>query len=494
MTISANRTAGLGNLGALPLLFRESNRLGPPSFQTTPEYPLTEVITGDINLMDPNLQVPYADSWTIGLQRTVGRNMAVEIRYVGTRSRDLWETVNFNELNVFDNGFVGEFRAAQANLQANVAAGLASQGFRYRGPGTGTVPLPTIFGYFQGAGDPNDPAAYTSANFRTNNTFLTPLAMFNPNPFGFANSLNGNAGFRGNANAAGIPRNYFVANPDLLGGVDMTRNVGRSDYNALQLELRRRLSQRLQFNASYAFGKQLVHSWETHRRDVFMIRDAGNPGDISHVFKLNAVYDLPFGQGRRFGGNVGGLMHRLIGEWSLSLVSRVQSGQLVDLGNVRVVGMSMGEVQDLFKLRVDHAGQKVWMLPQDVIDNTIKAFSASATSPTGYGAVPTGRYFAPANGPDCIEIDNGDDYGDCGVRSLVVSGPMLQQHDISIAKRIRLVGRTNFEFRLEMLNAFNNHNFTPVGGIGNDIDDYEVTGLTGTNTSRIIQLVSRLNW
>jgi len=60
-------------------------------------------------------------------------------------------------------------------------------------------------------------------------------------------------------------------------------------------------------------------------------------------------------------------------------------------------------------------------------------------------------------------------------------------------KGIRLVGRTNFEFRLEMLNAFNNHTFTPVG-IGNDIDDYEVTGLTGTNTSRIIQLVSRLNW
>lgn len=71
---------------------------------------------------------------------------------------------------------------------------------------------------------------------------------------------------------------------------------------------------------------------------------------------------------------------------------------------------------------------------------------------------------------------------------------MLQQHDISIAKRVRLVGRTKFEFRLEMLNAFNNHNFTPVGGLGNDIDDYEVTGLTGTNTARIIQLVSRFNW
>ena len=56
------------------------------------------------------------------------------------------------------------------------------------------------------------------------------------------------------------------------------------------------------------------------------------------------------------------------------------------------------------------------MLPQDVIDDTIKAFSVSATSPTGYGALgaPSGRYFAPANGPDCIETIS-NDYGDCGV-------------------------------------------------------------------------------
>jgi hypothetical protein len=227
-----------------------------------------------------------------------------------------------------------------------------------------------------------------------------------------------------------------------------------------------------------------------------MVRDAGDPGDITHVFKLNAVYDLPFGQGRRFGGNVGGLMNRLIGDWSLSLVSRVQSGRLVDLGNVRVVGMSHDEVADIFKLRIDDAGQKIWMLPQDVIDNTIKAFSVSATSPTGYGAggPPTGRYFAPANGPDCIEIDDGAQYGDCAARSLVVTGPMFQQHDFSIGKRVSVVGRTNFEFRLEMLNAFNNHNFIPVAGIGATPGNYEVTGLTGTNTSRIIQLVSRFNW
>ena len=184
------------------------------------------------------------------------------------------------------------------------------------------------------------------------------------------------------------------------------------------------------------------------------------------------------------------------------MVSRVQSGRLVDLGNVRLVGMTADDVQGFFKLRFDDAGKKVWMLPQDVIDNTIRAFNVSATSPTGYasGGPPTGRYFAPANGPDCIEIDNGADFGDCGTRSLVVTGPMFQMHDFSVAKRVTVVGRTNVEFRFEMLNVFNNANFVPTGergtnnSLGSTLNNYEVTGLTGANTARVIQLVTRFNW
>jgi hypothetical protein len=499
VTISATRNANLGNLqlgGPLPVLFRETARLGPPPFPSTPQYPLTDDITQDVNLMDPDLQVPYADSWTAGIQRSLGGNMALEVRYVGTRSRDNWQVLNYNEINIFDNGFINEFRAAQANLRANVAAGLAAQGFRYRGPGTGTVPLPTMFAFFQGAGDPTNSALYTSTNWTTNNTFLTPLATYNPNPFTFAQNLYNVAGQRTNATAAGVPAIFFLANPDLQAGANMTTNVSSSDYNALQVELRRRLSQGLQFQASYALGNMQISEWRTHRRDSFMIRDAGDPGDITHVFKINAVYDLPFGQGRRFGGNVNGTMDRIIGGWSVSLVSRIQSGRLIDFGNVRLVGMTPDDLQGMFKLRFDDTGKKVWMLPQDVIDETIKAYSVSPTSATGYGALgaPSGRYFSPANGPDCIEIDNGAAYGDCGTRSLVVTGPMFQQHDISVAKRVNLLGRTNFEFRLEMLNAFNQANFVPVSGLGTNINNYEVTGLTGTNTSRVIQLVTRINW
>ena len=92
----------------------------------------------------------------------------------------------------------------------------------------------------------------------------------------------------------------------------------------------------------------------------------------------------------------------------------------------------------------------------------MKAFKVSATSANGYGALgaPTGRYLAPANGPDCIETSPG--YGDCGVRSLVVNGPRLVRFDLGIGRRrSRSTAASTFEFRAEMLNAFNTPYFNP---------------------------------
>jgi hypothetical protein len=76
----------------------------------------------------------------------------------------------------------------------------------------------------------------------------------------------------------------------------------------------------------------------------------------------------------------------------------------------------------------------------------------------------------------------------------VVPGPMFQQHDVSIAKRVRMRGTTSLELRFEILNAFNNVNFVPRSGIGNQISSYEITSLTGTNTARTTQIVARFNW
>ncbi len=140
------------------------------------------------------------------------------------------------------------------------------------------------------------------------------------------------------------------------------------------------------------------------------------------------------------------------------------------------------------------------MLPQDIIDNTVRAFSTSGTSATGYSdqGVPTGRFMAPANGPDCIEVGQTNALtgnGDCGVRTLVVTGPMLVRFDLSTSKRIAIKGNTNVEFRAEFLNAFNTPWFDPVTGSANNTynnpDEFRVTD---ADSGRTIQFVFRVNW
>src|SRR5262249_4668933 len=145
------------------------------------------------------------------------------------------------------------------------------------------------------------------------------------------------------------------------------------------------------------------------------------------------------------------------------------------------------------------------------IENTVKAFNVSATSPTGYSnlGAPSGRYIAPANGPDCVEVAVGAGQCQGRFRSLVLTGPTYVRFDLSAVKRVRLVGRTTFEFRGEMLNAFNHPNFVPiiglanntfinVGGLTNDApstnaDNYRITAAQ-ENSSRVVQLVFRLTW
>ena len=488
---TAARNHTLGNLGTPgSIFFRNRGDLGPPEFATTRSYPMTDVVTGDIVAFDPNLQVPYSQTWTAGWQRKLTTDMALEVRYVGTRSLQSWQTYNFNdEVNIVENGFLDEFRLAQQNLQANIAANRGAN-FRYFGPGTGTSPLPIFLAYLAGRTDITNTAAYSNSLFASS-TFVNELATFNPDPHGAANSLDADATRRQNALNAGLSPNFLVTNPNYLGGAELIGNGGYTKYNGLQLELRKRLSAGLQFQASYVYGKAYESSRYSLRTPRKKTLQTGTEGGVTHAFKTNWTYELPFGQGRRFGASAGPILDRVIGGWSFDGIARIQSGRMLDFGNVRLVGMSAKDLQDMFELRFDDAGRAIYMLPQEIIDETVKAFSVSATSPTGYGSLgaPSGRYIAPANRADCIEIAEG--YGDCGERTLVVTGPRLVRFDLSAVKRIPLRGRLNAEFRAEFLNAFNTPWFSPVTGVGDDPDDYRVTG---ADSGREIQLVWRLNW
>src|SRR4029453_8356379 len=112
----------------------------------------------------------------------------VEFRYVGTRSREQWETFNYKETNIIENGFLDEFKLAQGNLQAHIAAGCGASSnpcsFAYRGPGTGTSPLPIYLAYFSGVPSAlaGEASRYTASNW-TSSSFVNPLGLYSSNPF-----------------------------------------------------------------------------------------------------------------------------------------------------------------------------------------------------------------------------------------------------------------------------------------------------------------------
>ncbi len=507
--ITADRSLAIGNLSPineLPVLLRQTSRLGPPAFAATPVFPLTEAVTGDANIFDPNIKVPYSQSWTFGIQRELTKNMAIEVRYVGTRNLRGWTEYDLNsvEQNMVENGMLSEFKQAQANLQANIAAGRGAN-FRYFGPGTGTAPLPITLAYFSGipSAQASDPARYNSTLF-ANNTFLNPLAFNNPLPATFAANLHSDANRRTNALNAGLPKNFFLTNPDLRGGVFFTGNGGYTRYDSLQVEFRRRLADGLLVQSNYSFAKGFSSSRFSFRTPRVNTLNSGTPGYVAQSFKVNWVYELPFGKGKPFWGGVGNFVNQFVGGWEFHGTGRVQTGRIQDFGNVNLVGMSEKEFRDSFGLYFDDATKVVYHLPKDIVENTIKAFNVSATTRSGYPETngvpqaPTGRYLAPANNQSCIQVVTGD----CTRQNLYVTGPMFTRFDMSAVKRFRITEKVNFELRGEFLNAFNNINFlgsTNLTNFSNQLfgqvtSAFQDTSNTQDPGGRLIQIVARLNF
>jgi hypothetical protein len=231
-----------------------------------------------------------------------------------------------------------------------------------------------------------------------------------------------------------------------------------------------------------------------------------SPITITHGLKGNWIYELPMGHGKPLLRNAHGALDKIVGGWSVNGTGRVQSGSPFSMGNVRLVGMTRNELQSAVGMRFNDGAKIAYFLPQDIVDNTIRAFNTSATSATGYGSAgaPTGRYIAPASSGSCIEVYSGQ----CGGTSLILYGPHLTKFDISAVKKTKIGERVNIELRGELLNAFNNINFL-VGSPNNDTNTatnfssttfgqvtqaYNDQSTTYDPGGRLIQFVLRINF
>jgi hypothetical protein len=513
LTVTQNRTAATGLLvppgQTWPVLLRDTNRLGPPPFCSptvttlcmpqTPTYPIAASLSNSVNIFDPNFEVAHSGSATIGVQRALSSNMVVEVRYVGTRNHDGMLTQNLNEVVVVENGFANEFKLAQANLQANMSAGRGAT-FAYFGPSTGTSPLPIYLANLNGKGAAlaGDPSQYTGANW-TNTTMVSQLGLIQGGtPVSTAaGTLQSSATFRANMLAAGLPANFWVMNPD-VSTANLTQSLSFTKYDSLQVDLRRAFTKGFIFTANYTLAKRYTSASDTLRQPLKLVLDTSG---VKHALKLNGTWNLPFGRGRRLGTNMNGWLDALVGGWEVDGVARIQSGNVLDFGNVRLVGMSLDDLRKAFRIQFRNDPvtglPTVYTLPQDIIDNTIRAFNVSAISSTGYaGTAPTGRYLAPANGPDCLQVVRGD----CAPRDVFVTGPVFARVDFSARKTIPLGGRRSFQFEVDVLNLFNAIGFNAVAQASNTATINQVTSAYTdvSNTfdpgGRLGQLMFRFNF
>jgi hypothetical protein len=204
------------------------------------------------------------------------------VRYLGNRADKLWHSFSLNEVNVFENGFLAEFKNAQANLAINEAAG--STGFSNQGR-PGQIALPIFDAAFGARGAAT---ALPGAQAYTNTTFISDLrngeagrlagrlatsATYLCRMVGSTFSPCVSAGR--NFTAPGpYAMNFFQVNPYAVSGLTVVDDDGWSDYHAMQLQLRRRY-------AKLADRQRELHAGAEQWQRVHRQRDAD--GQLDHA-------------------------------------------------------------------------------------------------------------------------------------------------------------------------------------------------------------------
>jgi hypothetical protein len=469
-------------------------RNGLPEIPLFPSRPFDFPIVANIDAFGSfragefadNLSNAYVQSWSLGMQRELTRDTVLEVRYVGNKGTKLWTHFDLDrDDNIFENGLLDEFLRAQNNLAISRAMG---RGNNFRNQGlTGQVNLPIFTGAFGSA---------TSTLFG-NGTFL---AMVDEGRVGdFARDFATNATRFSNLLTAGFPSNLIRPNPYII-TLRYQDNQGWSTYNALQVELRRRMSAGLLFQGNYTWGHSLSNqSNTTVDSAVFALprtlRDVNlgsgpNDFNIYHSFKGNWIYELPFGQSKRWAPQ-SSILKKLADGWSIAGITRIQSGSPFSFAN---------------------GGRGTWNGDDGGVDYKIQR--QEIQKQMGVTQLADGRVqylpssFIGSNGSNPEFLASHSTPGTFG-DFFFFEGPAFFRADLTVAKKTYVNENLNIELRAEFLNAFNNINFlfarsaattvfpfhNVVGtGFGRITEAFRDTSTTNDLGGRMVQFVLRINF
>ena len=246
-----------------------------------------------------------------------------------------------------------------------------------------------------------------------------------------------------NGNCTRVLDQYYPGG-DPYGSVDYKSDIGASTYHALLLSLERRFTGGLSLQAHYTWSHSIndgsVGGGESNGpENVNCLPCDKGPSvfDIRNNVAANAVYQLPFGPGKRY-LTEGGFVGKVIGGWSLSGIGLWHSGHPLTI-TMNISPTQLPDGNDQTTQRPDLVPGVPLLLSGGVQNHTIPinpaAFAPPPLDPTGasYGLV--SRFGDAPNG--------------------LIRALNSWQVDIALMKDIKITERVSAQFGVQVFNILN---------------------------------------
>jgi hypothetical protein len=422
----------------------------PPTMPVAPPggFPQTPPLEAGIitSSIDDTITTPSSHMVNFMVGRELRGGFGVEAGYVGRFGRDLLVRRDLAmPLNLVDPASgMDYFTAAQTIINAAKGAGIA--------PGSpvsayaGLAPIPYWENLFPDAASGGFSSTAAIAR-RFNNDgpdYITSLWLLDQLCIPACSKYG--------------PYAFFAAQYDSLAALS---SIGRSNYHSMVVTLRKRYAQGVQFDLNYTLSESKDNGSMVERGSAFGNFSAGGYSgfllnsfepdlhyatsdfDVRHQVNFNWIWDMPFGQGRRYGGNASGFMNQLIGDWSVSGLTRWTSGFPFNVYNCRSCWATN------------------WNLQGNAMLNDPNRLPPTGTTKNAVDGRPS-PFIDPE---DALTYFRRALPGEVGIRNQL-RGDGYFTIDTSVSKAWRIVGNQRLRFRWDVFNLTNTAKFD-VGQLNN---------------------------